>query len=136
MSIIGADVCPCGSEKLYVNCCEPFHKGDKVPSTAEWLMRSRFVAYRYQLVNYLLVTWDQATKPEVIEIPDSIRWTGLVINGKKKGRKKDQEGWVTFLAFYDTVGHVGVENHVMHEKSYFKKDSLGHWKYVDGEIKN
>ena len=38
-------LCPCGSEKIYTECCEPLIKGDRVAETAEALMRSRYTAH-------------------------------------------------------------------------------------------
>ena len=37
--------CPCGSSKLYLDCCARYISGEKLPETAEKLMRSRYSAY-------------------------------------------------------------------------------------------
>jgi len=37
--------CPCGSQEIFASCCEPYLSGDKIPLTAEILMRSRYTAY-------------------------------------------------------------------------------------------
>jgi SEC-C motif-containing protein len=124
--------CLCGLEEPYRDCCQPFHRGEKIPLTAEKLMRSRFVAYEYRLTDYLLKTWHNETRPETIEYTDNMHWTQLSVNGRKKGRKKDSEGWVTFVAHYS----IGKQAGFLHEKSYFKKNSEGYWQYVDGEFKN
>ncbi|WP_321323347.1 YchJ family protein [Thiomicrorhabdus sp.] len=125
------NLCLCGSTKLYAECCEPFHKGGLYPQTAEELMRSRFVAFEMHLKDYLLNTWYESTRPGNLEFTPNLHWTKLTINGRKKGRKKDSEGWVTFTAYYQQEG----SNGYLHEKSYFIRDTLGHWQYVDGEIK-
>lgn len=124
--------CGCGSGKSYEACCYPFHLEKSFPITAEQLMRSRFVAFQLQLADYLLKTWAEETHPENIDFTDGIQWKSLSINGRKKGRKKDLEGWVTFVASYELNGEQGT----LHEKSYFNKDSDGRWLYVEGEIKN
>ncbi len=77
--------CLCGSEQPYHRCCFPFHNGEVFPETAEQLMRSRYVAYAKQLAPYLLQTWCAAERPKTIEFDPTIRWTGLTIEGKKKG---------------------------------------------------
>jgi len=125
-------LCLCGSQQTYTDCCKPYHKQTKTPDTAEKLMRSRFSAYELHLTDYLLFTWDKITRPGKLEYTPGLHWTKLSINGRKKGRKKDAEGWVTFAAFYQTDSG---EKGCMHEKSYFKKDETGLWKYVDGEVK-
>lgn len=124
--------CSCGSGESYANCCQPFHQKQSFPITAEQLMRSRFSAFHLGLVEYLKDSWDETTCPEDLSLDDSVNWLSLSINGRKKGRKKDQEGWVTFMATYEVAGQQGT----LHEKSYFRRDTDSHWRYVDGEIKS
>ena len=94
-------------------------------------MRSRFVAFKHQLTGYLLATWAPQTRPETIDYQPDLNWIELSINGRKKGRKKDSEGWVTFVAHYELDGDRGV----LHEKSHFIKED-GKWFYLDGDIKS
>ena len=122
--------CLCGSGQSYHACCFPFHNGDKFPETAEQLMRSRYVAYVKQITPYLLQTWCVTERPKTIEFDPVIRWTGLTIQGKKKGRKKDPEGWVTFTANYQ----IEFEPLQLKEKSFFTRDSKNHWRYVNGQF--
>lgn len=124
--------CLCGSQKSYSDCCMPFHLNKATPITAEQLMRSRFCAFELHLTDYLMNTWDKATRPGSIEFTPDLHWTKLVINGKKQGRKKDQQGWVTFIAYYQ----MGAEQGCLHEKSFFTRNENSNWQYVDGEIKN
>ena len=135
MSVLANDImqnpCICGSQNAYKECCFPFHNGDRKPATAEQLMRSRYAAFQLGMSDYLLSTWADETRPENIEFTPGLRWQKLNVNGRKKGRKKDLEGWVTFVAYY----LLGSENGALHETSYFKRDCGGDWKYVDGEIK-
>lgn len=49
--------CYCCSSKPFNECCEPFIKGDKHPSSAEQLMRSRFSAYATAHYQYILETY-------------------------------------------------------------------------------
>ena len=49
--------CYCCSSKSFDECCEPFIKGDKYPSSAEQLMRSRFSAYATAHYQYILETY-------------------------------------------------------------------------------
>jgi len=122
--------CLCGSEKPYSQCCFPFHSRDKYPETAEQLMRSRYVAYAKHLESYLLETWHQSNRPVSFEFDSDLTWHQLIINDCKKGRKKDQEGWVTFTAFYQVAGN----QNQFQEKSYFIRDENDHWCYVAGDI--
>ncbi|WP_237260433.1 YchJ family protein [Thiomicrorhabdus immobilis] len=124
--------CVCGSQKSYAECCMPFHHGIAKPETAEQLMRSRFSAFELLLEEYLMDSWDKVTRPGHIDFTPGLHWTKLVINGRKQGRKKDQQGWVTFVAYYQ----LGSEQGHLHEKSFFTRNEQGEWQYVDGEIKN
>jgi len=49
--------CPCGSSKVFANCCELYIVGGGVAPTAEYLMRSRYTAYTLRHEDYLLSTW-------------------------------------------------------------------------------
>jgi SEC-C motif-containing protein len=122
--------CLCGSAQTYDICCFPFHNGESTPETAEKLMRSRYVAYAKQLAPYLLQTWCATERPDQIEFDPTIRWKELTIQSKKKGRKKDREGWVTFTATYQ----VGFECLLLKEKSFFSRDKDHHWCYVSGVL--
>ena len=58
-------LCPCKSRLPYAGCCQPFHHGKAKPETAEQLMRSRYSAYFFRLVDYLVET----THPDTREPP-------------------------------------------------------------------
>lgn len=124
-------LCLCGSGQNYRRCCLPLHAGKTFPETAEQLMRSRYTAYALHLKNYLLETWDISTRPGEFEFENGLAWKSLIINSCKKGRLKDQQGWVAFTASYQ----VGLDGAKLQEKSYFIRDVQGHWCYVDGEFK-
>lgn len=138
--------CPCGSGNLYKACCQPIHQG-KAALTAEQLMRSRFSAFVLGLTDYLLQSWHPATRPPQLTLDQNMQWQKLIINGCKKGRAKDKEGWVTFSAFYqlkpalpfiiDKESHntASSQQSMLQEKSYFLKEEDGRWYYVDGDIK-
>jgi SEC-C motif domain protein len=126
-------LCPCKSREPYGACCEPFHLGRAKPDTAEQLMRSRYSAYFFRLVDYLVST----THPDVrkldlkARIEESIHhvnWRFLTILGSSKGGKEDKTGKVEFIAEY----FEGTQAHELHERSRFKRFK-GDWKYLDGK---
>lgn len=132
--------CPCGSGKSYADCCQPYHRNEAVANTAEQLMRSRYTAFVLKNSDYLLRTWDPQTRPESIEFEANLVWIGLNINGRKQGRKKDQQGWVTFVASYEMQPNPlemnpQSESGQLHETSFFRRDEQGNWLYVEGELK-
>ena len=124
-------LCPCKSQECYYICCMPYHKGKAKPGTAERLMRSRYSAYFFRLVDYLVETTHPDTrspglKDELEQTINDINWKFLTILGSSKGGKKDKVGKVEFVA----ECYVDGEPHELHECSRFKRYK-GVWKYLD-----
>ncbi len=102
-----------------------------MPATAEQLMRSRYSAYFFRLVNYLVATTHPDEKTprmaeEIQEIADATSWRFLEILATSKGGKEDKSGKVEFLATY----YVNNVEHQHHEVSRFRRYQ-GQWRYVD-----
>jgi len=123
-----ADPCPCGSGKAYAACCGPAH-GGLPAATAEALMRSRYSAYVLGLEDYLLATWDPATRPEKLDLAGepAPKWLGLEV--KRHQPLDDDHALVEFVARY----RVGGRGQRLHETSRFRREG-GRWYYIDGEF--
>ena len=124
-------MCPCKSRLSYGKCCLPFHHGKAKPETAEQLMRSRFSAYFFRLVDYLVETThpdsrEPNLKHELEKTIHQVNWSFLKILGVSKGNKDDKVGKVEFVADYFVNG----EPHAHHERSRFRRFK-GAWKYLD-----
>lgn len=121
--------CPCRkkSESItYADCCEPFHVGPRLPSTAEALMRSRYAAFALESAAYLSATWHASTRPRVIEFTPGQEWLALrVIATRTTGHKATVE----FVA----RSRIGGDTHALHEVSRFVREH-GQWFYVDGDV--
>ncbi len=52
----GRAPCPCTSGKPYGECCGPLHRGEREPSAAEELLRSRYAGFAIGEVDYLWKT--------------------------------------------------------------------------------
>ena len=132
MELNPINTCLCGSNITYGECYQPFHTAQKIPTTAEALMRSRYTAYALRDGAYLQATWDITKRPESIDFSrETINWLRLEITETKKGGIKDSKGQVTFKAFYSQDN----EEYVMNEISRFTKQG-GRWFYLDGIIKS
>ena len=121
--------CPCGSELSFETCCGPYLSGDKIPATAELLMRSRYTAYTRMDDKYLLSTWHPDTRPDTktpSDEGDGGVWTGLTILRTEAGQPGDNDGIVEFIARYKINGTASQ----LHEISEFKHDGK-QWLYVD-----
>ncbi|MBE7383011.1 MAG: YchJ family protein [Leptolyngbya sp. SIO1E4] len=125
-------VCPCGSQRAFSACCEPYLLGQAIAPTAEALMRSRYTAYCQGNVDYLVATHhpSKRTFSDRITLSKSVKnttWLGLTIVSTARGQPQDETGMVEFVAIYRT-GNVGQ----LHERSRFQKQK-GRWFYLEGE---
>ena len=126
-------LCPCKSRDPYSHCCMPYHHGTAKPETAEQLMRSRYSAYFFRLVDYLVGTThpdkrQPNLKADLEATIHGMNWQFLTIVSTSKGTKDDKVGKVEFVADYFVEG----EPHKLREKSRFKRFK-GRWKYLDGK---
>lgn len=122
--------CPCGTGLPQAACCGVYLEGAKLPPTAEALMRSRYTAYVRRRADYLLATWDPATRPRRLGLhEDRSEWLGLQILRCEAGTEADREGRVEFIARY----RAGGREHQLREDSRFRRDGR-RWLYVDGQV--
>jgi len=122
------EICPCGSEKTYNDCCNIIHKDLQKASSAEELMRARYTGYVTHNIDFIYNTFHETTrklqdKKEIEIWAKECKWMFLEII-------KSTVNTVEFKAHYiDSLLNIQVH----HEKSTFKKvqDS---WYYLDGAI--
>ena len=121
--------CPCGSPKLYSDCCELIHKEHGNALLPEQLMRARYSAHVLGLVDFVVATYHSSCRAEEERegIAESINlnWQKLEIVDAPIPEK--DQGFVEFKAY---VLEDGVEN-CMHERSRFLKENHL-WYYIDG----
>lgn len=127
------NLCPCGSQNPYERCCEPYHKNFQAP-TAEALMRSRYSAFVFGLVNYLFETTHPShrshnLKAEIALTCKALAWTKLEVLSAWQGGINDKVGKVSFRASFVQEGKNGLHG----EHSRFKRYGKA-WMYVDGEV--
>lgn len=122
-------MCICGSDKEFLECCEPIIVKKQKAKTAEELMRSRYSAYVMANGSYLVHSAAKANRYAddialIEEFSNSVEWLKLDI-------LEVQENQVEFKAYYrDSEGIK-----VLHERSRFIQED-GEWKYSDGELFN
>ena len=129
--------CPCGSDRLYSDCCGPYISGKEKAPTAEALMRSRYSAYVKHEIDYIINTCVHRGKDDIDykstrDWSEQSEWLGLKIISVEKGGPADTEGTVEFEASYMRDGLKDVH----HEKAKFKKDNAenSQWLYDEGHI--
>jgi SEC-C motif-containing protein len=126
--------CPCGTNKPFSECCEPFLKGQALPETAEKLMRSRYTAFAVVDVDYIKKTLAPEARKDfdakaTRESAQQAKWKELKILSTEKGSAEDTEGVVEFTAVYEHSGET-IEHH---ETAQFRKEKNGQWLFVDGD---
>lgn len=127
--------CPCQSGIEFMECCEPYLNGAKLPPTAESLMRARYTAHVRSEIKFIRDTLTAAgrhnfNEKAVKDWAEHSEWLGLKILSTQKGQVEDTEGIVEFIATYKSDGKV-LEHH---EVSQFRKDPKKRvWQFVDGD---
>ena len=111
--------CPCGSHKLFSDCCEPVITHQSA-TTALQLMRSRYSAHVKNNEKYLIDSWHPSTCPEKIDTEtQATRWLQLKIISA-------ETDMVHFVAYFSE----GNKTFALKEKSRFTLEH-DHWYYLD-----
>ncbi len=121
------DNCYCGSGVLFNQCCQPIIEGTQAATTAEALMRSRYVAYVLKEADYLISTTAPShqalySKEEILNWAKTNDWQRLEILAVKPTT-------VTFKAYFIDAEN---QSQIHHEHSRFVFEN-GAWFYVDGD---
>jgi SEC-C motif domain protein len=95
---------------------------------AEYLMRSRYCAFVFERIDYLLETWHPRTRPASIDpSPSGLKWLGLDV--RRHLVLDSNHATVEFVA----RSKLGGRATRLHEVSRFEKID-DRWAYVDGEV--
>lgn len=126
------NICPCGSELSYEECCRPLIVGARPAATAEALMRARYSAFVKTEIDYILNTICRKSREEqdaeaVRAWAEKSEWQGLEILQTEKGGAEDQEGVVEFVANF-VEGGVAKKHH---EIATFIREE-GNWVFENG----
>lgn len=120
------NVCPCGSEMVFMDCCQKYILGYETAPTALALMQSRYSAYVVKNADYLIATTHESTrnlfsKDEILCWASENQWQQLKIIAFDSTT-------VEFKAFF--IGS-DTKEYIHHERSSFEKIA-GHWFYKEG----
>ncbi len=127
------DLCPCGSNIAYEECCRPIIKGERPAATAEQLMRSRYSAYVKKEIEYIYTSlhpdhrsdYDEKTTRTWAE---KAVWHNFEILNTSGGGPEDNQGQVEFVVKFSEDG---IER-THHELSTFEKLD-GKWYFESGK---
>lgn len=130
------NICPCHSNLLFTQCCQPLLLGATVAATPEQLMRSRYSAYSRKKIKYLLQTWHESTRPK-LEKFETGSWIHLEILHASKVENLNsaiEAGTVEFIAKHISKNSSKYVLTELHELSTFERTD-GLWSYISGVIK-
>ncbi len=128
------ELCPCGSEIIYENCCGNYIEKNQAAPNPEALMRSRYSAYFLGKVDYI----EKTMKGEPLRLFNptdvakwliDVKWQGLKVIQQRL--KSEKLGFVSFEARYLYQG----KPESICEKSEFHKID-DRWFYVGGKSLN
>jgi SEC-C motif domain protein len=128
--------CPCGSDKPFSECCEPFLNGTSNAPTAEALMRARYSAYVTANIDFIERTIHSSGRADfnresARKWAEQSQWHGLEVLNVIGGKEEDVEGSVEFIATYsqkdESVKH--------HEVATFRKEDEI-WTFADSHMVN
>jgi len=125
--------CPCGTGKMLQACCGPLLEG-RPASTAQALMRSRYVAFVHGDIDYIqktaageaLMRFDRADLARSLA---GTQWLGLEITDTQAGQDGDPAGSVTFTVRFRQHGQI----HSQTERSQFRRIDQA-WRYCSGAV--
>ena len=123
-----ADICYCGSQIIFQDCCQKYLVGTQKAPTALALMKSRYCAYATHQVDYLLHTTHSSqqkyySKAAILNWAKANEWQKLEIIAAT-------ENTVEFKAYFLDENQ---QEQIHHEFSTFKKENNS-WFYVDGKF--
>jgi SEC-C motif-containing protein len=125
------NTCPCGSEKTYETCCEPYHTGEATAPSAELLMRSRYCAFIKSEYDYLEETLDPQTSFD-FDNAGNRAWGESVELFKLEILRAEESGNKAVVEFKAHFRKEGTE-HIHHEISKFRKQA-GVWYFREGKV--
>jgi SEC-C motif domain protein len=126
--------CPCGSNKPFNECCEPFLSGRANAPTAESLLRARYSAYASANIDFIERTIHSSTSAEfnresARKWAEESQWHGLEILKTVDGKEPDSVGTVEFIATYSQK-----DEEVKHQEIATFRKEAGAWTFVDGRM--
>lgn len=142
--------CPCGTGKLYKDCCAPFHRGEPCTTTTD-VLRSRYSAFSWRNAGHVIATTHETCRDYR---EDKIAWAKSLNNGGmfdsydfvnlQVGSEvlgaDENEGFlefkVTLRAKDNTASDIEGQETVITENSRFLRDSEGTWSYASGEVRS
>jgi SEC-C motif-containing protein len=148
-----AQPCPCGTGKLYGDCCGPFHCNERLCLTMTDVLRSRYSAFSWRKIKYVMDTTHEtcrdyredriawATDLNKGGMFDSFDFVNLDAGAEEPSTDNENEGFlefeVTLRAREDATSDLAGQETVIAERSRFLRDGIdGSWSYASGDVRS
>lgn len=144
--------CPCGTGLLYKHCCQPFHVKDKIPDTPLDVLRSRYTAFCWRMIPYVMETTHPTCrdfrKDKVLWAKDlnrdgmfdSYDFVSLNAGEVEISEDNPNEGYIEFkvnLRANSNGSHLEGQEITVCERSKFLFDgNPPRWRYASGEVRS
>lgn len=145
--------CPCGAGKLYGTCCGPLHRGDRKCTTMSDVLRSRYSAFSWRIIEYVMATTHESCRDYREDrvawakdlhrkgMFDGFEFVNLSAGEEEVNKDNENEGYivfkVTFRARNDGKTSVAGQETVISERSKFiRNPSDGTWSYASGDVRS
>jgi SEC-C motif-containing protein len=124
-------LCPCCSNKRYLDCCGAYLVKKQLPETPEALMRSRYTAFVEDNIQYIKRTMRGPALADFNKDPfrEKVQWLDLNVIQSYIEPDDPDVGYVEFKARYKFNKKI----FCIHENSKFNKIN-NKWFYVSGEL--
>ena len=145
-------MCPCGSGKSHGECCGPFLSGDKVCTTPMDVLRTRYTAFTWRNIKYIIDTTHETCRDYRDDkvawakdlnkggMFDSFTFVGLDPIKEEEGADENEsyiEFKVTLRANEDRGGAVAGQETIITERSRFLRSKTdGTWSYASGDVRS
>jgi len=145
--------CACGSGKVYGDCCGPLHSGEKSCLTMTDVLRSRYTAFSYRNIKYVLDTTHESCRDYREDkvawakdldkggMFDSFEFVKLQAGEEEMSKDDENCGYVEFKVTlrakedkYDTVA--GQETVISERSRFLRNLEDGSWSYASGDVRS
>ncbi|KAL7531518.1 hypothetical protein ACHAWF_003800 [Thalassiosira exigua] len=142
-----AEPCPCGSGESYAGCCGPLHRGERVCSTMTDVLRSRYSAFSWRNIKYVMDTTHETCRDyredrvawakdlHKTGMFDSFEFVKLEPGLEELNEDDENEGFVQFKVTL-RAKEDGQETDISERSRFLRDPSKGSWSYASGDVRS
>ena len=159
-------ICPCGGTTgdgttTYANCCKPYHVGEKTCQTIVDVLKTRYTAFSYRLIDHVIRTTHETSRDYMDDkiawakdlnksgMFDSYDFVELTVHGKEEYEpNNDNIGYIEFSVLLRDKGSgkgvaengddilKGKETLITERSKFIRNPDTGIWSYASGDVRS